>query len=59
MTKLGHPPNVDIGSPEWTVWKKEIADWYATVWDEWGSETWTRPTQQSVPSVRRPGMEET
>ncbi len=59
MTKLGNPPNVDISSPEWAAWKAEVANWYATVWDEWGSSPWLTRTEQSVPSVRRPGMEET
>jgi len=51
--QLGNPPPIGtpLDSPAWLAWKREIASWYADVWDEWGSEPWTG--RGSVPTVLR------
>lgn len=46
------PEGLVVGSPGRDVWGAIVADWYASVWDEWGSEPWISP-EPSVPSVRR------
>ena len=53
ISKLGNPPplGTPLDAPAWLAWKREVAEHYASVLDEWGSAPWL--PQGSVPTVRR------
>ena len=56
MTPIPKKPYDEMTPREYQEWCRELADWYADVWDDWGTAPWItepQPTGGSVPSVRR------